>query len=585
MSLKIKLISCISLLVMMLGLLIVGVFASTRTINLKGSVEFNISDTTLYVKDIRVQTDEGNVETIPNFMPGYTNTAFDLNLGTVTSSSGIVTVYFDFINTTSTTYSATASGGSGVVLSISGTIEGSEVPITDVPAYEGISGTITLTIQLASGTSGNISLDGMSVTLEELYIQEGSVLYVNNVTTKTDTSEDTIAELNGGRLINDSIDLSGIEFATGETTLTISMTSLSAKYIKNKVSWVNTSDVTISSTSLYLPQNSGGQLTGGESRDLKITVNNTGSTTTISGLEVEFEEKEDLLQVTEEGETSTYTEEGYWYVEMGTYSTTTDNAEGKRESEYLRWRYFSDTTSHYEFDRNTRPTGDGYFILESYYSSYNNTDVGGLYCSWNNDYTYRSDTDATHNYNGWDNIDANDYSTSTIRQYINGNNVYKSSTCPSSWIYKPDEESTYSNMYTDLHIDPENDIVYIQIIGRALSDLYTNMGWDGNSSSPTFNNVDFPDLTNADPGYQYEKTDIDKFWLLSDYEAYNLLSYQDEMNTPSTDREWGDVYWLRSPCSPTGDLASFVDTSGYFFNALSVDIYYYAARAAFKFSI
>ena len=56
MSLKIKLISCISLFMLMIGVLIIGVFAATQTINLKGNVEFNVSDTTLYVKDIRLQT-------------------------------------------------------------------------------------------------------------------------------------------------------------------------------------------------------------------------------------------------------------------------------------------------------------------------------------------------------------------------------------------------------------------------------------------------------------------------------------------------------------------------------------------------
>ena len=168
MSLKIKLISCISIMMLMIGVLIIGVYAATQTINLKGSVDFNISDTTLYVKDIRLQTETtGAAETIENFIPGYTNTTFDLNLGTVTSSSGSVKVYFDFVNTTSTAYSATATGGSGVVLSTSGTINGEGVSIADVPTYGGISGTITLTIQLASGTSGDISLDGIMVTIEE----------------------------------------------------------------------------------------------------------------------------------------------------------------------------------------------------------------------------------------------------------------------------------------------------------------------------------------------------------------------------------------------------------------------------------
>ena len=585
MSLKIKLISCISLFMLMIGVLIIGVFAATQTINLKGNVEFNISDTTLYVKDIRVQTDEGSAKTIPNFMPGYTNTAFDLNLGTVTSSSGIVTVYFDFINTTSTTYSAAATGGNGVILSTSGTIEGSEVPITDVPTYEGISGTITLTIQLASGTSGNISLDGMSVTLEELYIQEGSVLYVNNVTTKTDTSEDTIAELNGGRLINDSIDLSGIEFAAGETTLTISMTSLSAKYIKNIVSYdsgtvnYNTTGTSgtlfVHSTSLYLPQNASGELASGESKDLTIYVNNnTSSATTISGFKVSFEEKESLLQKD--------TENKYWYVEMGTVM-------GETESEYIRWKYIasvddssgSDVATKYTtFDADSAPTGKGYFYLETNVLSAIGRDgtKDMIEVSFNNDYTYAGNTGNYHNLHGFTNVEANDYATSNIRQYINGNNVYKSyTTNPSSSIYKPNEESRNSNMYTDLNINTE-DAVFGKIATRTIGELYK----DNTNSATNPNDVIFPDLSGADEGYQYQKTDKDAFWLLSYYEINNLVG------SSRSDRIWptgsANAYWLRSPNSSVSGYAYCVSTSGGL-NGPNVGDHYYAARAAFKFSI
>ena len=265
---------------------------------------------------------------------------------------------------------------------------------------------------------------------------------------------------------------------------------------------------------------------------------------------------------------------------MGTYSTTSDNAEGKRESEYLRWRYFSDTTSHYEFDRNTRPTGEGYFILENYYSSYASTSVGGLYVSWNNDYTYRSSRDATHNYNGWNNIDANDYSTSNIRQYINGNDVQKSYS--GSWNTTVTPNGTSSNMFTDLHIDPDNDIIYTDIIGRTLGDLYTDMSNSGTNPQ----DVDFPkgspdDWTGAT--ITYSREDTDKFWLLSYYEAYTLLS-GNATTSSDTDREWGDSYWLRSPNSSNSCGAFYVFTSG---NLNVIDVFNnnLAVRAAFKFSI
>ena len=595
MSLKVKLISCISLFMLMLGVLIIGVFAATQTINLKGTVEFNVEDTSLYVKDIRLQTEPtGEAETIDNFMPGYTNATFDLNLGIVSSSSGSIKLYLDFINTTSTTFSATASGGRGVTLTTDGIINGDSVPIANVSTYEGISGTVTLTIQF-NGSMGSVSLDGIVITLEELNILEGLVVYVSNVTTKTDTSEDTITELKGGRLLNGSIDLSNITFNTGETTLTISMTSLNANYIKNRVTWVNTSGVTISSTSLYLSQNPSEELTSGTSKDLTITVNNTGSATQISGLEVEFEEKEDLLQVTEEGEVSEYTEEGYWYVEMGTYSTTSDNAECKRESEYLRWRYFAEEETpynadtetspvayHYEFDRNTRPTGEGYFILESYYSSYSvspNSNEGGLCVSFNNDYTYRSYADATHNFNGWNNIDADDYSTSNIRQYINGNTVYKGCLGSYNSTGTPNQYGAQSNMFTDLHIDPDNDIIYTDIIGRTLGDLYTDMS----NSTTNPQDVDFPkgspdDWTGAT--ITYSREDTDKFWLLSYYEAYHLLGA--DTTGSDTDRSWGYSYWLRSndrSCYRAYD----VSMTGYF-NTNTINLSS-SARAAFKLSI
>ena len=61
MSLKIKLMSMISAFVLVLSMLLVGVLAATQTINLKGTVSFNITDNTLYIKDIRIQTELGLV--------------------------------------------------------------------------------------------------------------------------------------------------------------------------------------------------------------------------------------------------------------------------------------------------------------------------------------------------------------------------------------------------------------------------------------------------------------------------------------------------------------------------------------------
>ena len=551
------------------------------------------------MKNVRYQEAGGEAVDIESFTPGYINGSFNMDLTsleTEENAHGSFALYFDIINTTDIQWTIvdvelpTTLTSQGVSASYSGVIATNNLTDTDSDGYKNfdastpIDGSLILTI--TAPNSSVVDLEGIIVTIDE-YIEP--VVYVTSVTTENNSTQNTLTQFNGPSAL---IDLSSIEFATGETTLTISMTSLSANYIKNKVSWVNTSGVTISSTSLYLPKNPSEELTSGESKDLTITVNNnTGSATTISGLEVEFADMgEYLLQVTSEGEVSEYTGEGYWYVEMGTYSTTSDNAEGKRESEYLRWRYFAEEETpynadtetapvayHYEFDRNTRPTGEGYFILETwiqqFYANGNATDLG---VSWNND--YKNSSPYKHQLNGWTNIDANDYSTSTIRQYINGNTVQKSA-ANQSGTYVPSGAST--NMFEYFNIDPDNDIIYTDIIGRTLGDLYTDMS----NSTTNPQDVDFPkgspdDWTGAT--ITYSREDTDKFWLLSYYEAYHLLGA--DTTGSDTDRSWGYSYWLRSPRSSNSLHAYLVTTSGVL-GSTNVYSSTYAVRAAFKFSV
>ncbi len=171
MSLKIKLVSAISAFVLVLSMLLVGVYAASQTINLRGEIDFNIEDTTLYVKDIRLQTElTGAAETIENFMPGYINTTLDLNLGTIESSSGTVAIEIDMINTTATDYTATSDSTlQNASLEISGIVTGSSTPIEDITAAE-ISGTITLTIAYTGTTS--VTLDGIALDFIE-YVDTG----------------------------------------------------------------------------------------------------------------------------------------------------------------------------------------------------------------------------------------------------------------------------------------------------------------------------------------------------------------------------------------------------------------------------
>ena len=401
-----------------------------------------------------------------------------------------------------------------------------------------------------------------------------STVQVTNVSLSGATTG-TYNDLTGGRELNDIIDLSGITFKTGETTITIPMKSNSDKYIKNIVSYdsgavtyntTGTSGTTfVHSTSLYLPNNSS------ESKDLKIYVNNnSGSPKTISGLKVSFEEKESLLQAD--------TTNNYWYIEMGTIM-------GQTQSEYIRWKYIasvddrtgSDVATKYStFNANTKPTGQGYFLLETDVLTAIGKDGTNnmIEVSFNNDYTNSSTS--YHNLNGWTNVLANDYATSNVRQYINGYDSYDSYTGSGITGYTPD--GRYSNMYTDLNIDIENDIIYKQIVTRALGDLYQ----DNTNSTTNPTDVPFPDLSGADVGYKYQSTDEDKFWLLSYYEVYNLVG------SSSLDRIWptgsANIYWLRSPYLSISRGAYFVDTSGSFlYNYVNSSSF--AARCAFKFSI
>ena len=602
MSIKMKLVSLISLFILVLGLVVIGVLAaSQQTLTMSGSVNFNVADKSLWVKQVRIKMDNGSEpEPVTEFLPGYINgeNGFNMNIGDFTGEDsntlGSFSLYFDIINTTTSQWTisnVTLSSelqSQGVTASYSGVISAGTLTSSDqITQDTELSGTLILTISAPNLSAGEaIDLSGITITIDE-YVD--AAVQVTSVSSSGATT-DTYTDLTGGVAIDGSIDLSGIEFATGETTLTISMTSLNANYIKNIVSYdsgavsyntIGTSGTLfVHSTSLYLPQNTGGELTNGESKDLKIYVNNnTGSATTISGLQVSFEEKESLLQVD--------TENQYWYVEMGTVM-------GQTQSEYIRWKYIAsvddstgnDVATKYSFDANTAPTGEGYFYLETnVLTAIGRDGINNMIeVSFNNDYTYTGSTGNYHNLHGFTNVEANDYATSNVRQYINGNDAYDSYTY-SNPTYTP--SGRLSNMYDDLNIDTVNDIIYNQIITRSLGELYQdNSGGSSSATSPI--DVDFPDLSGADAGYQYQETDEDAFWLLSYYEVYQLTGGSSTTASDSG-RVWptgsANYYWLRSPSSANSSYYAYtVTTLGSFYSDYGVKDYTNAARAAFKLS-
>ena len=606
MSIKMKLVSLISLFILVLGLVVIGVLAaSQQTLTMTGSVNFNVADRSLWVKQVRIKQDNGT-DPVPvtEFLPGYINgeNGFNMNIGDFTGENsntlGSFSLYFDIINTTDIQWAisnVTLSSelqSQGVTASYSGVISAGTLTSSDqITQDTELSGTLILTISAPNLSAGDaIDLSGITITIEEyIDIPEGSILYVSSVSSSGATI-DTYSDLTGAKMLDGSIDLSGITFNTGETTLTISMTSLNANYIKNIVSYdsgavdYNTTGTSgtlfVHSTSLYLPQNTSGELTSGESKDLTIYVNNnTGSPTTISGLQVSFEEKESLLQAD--------TTNNYWYVEMGTVM-------GETESEYIRWKYIasvddssgSDVATKYAtFDANTAPTGEGYFYLETNVLSAIGRDGANnmIEVAFNNDWTRTSSTAGHQTRTEWTSINANDYATSNVRRYINGVDSYDSYTNPNgtSYPYTYEPSGRESNMYDDLNIDTANDLVYEKIVTRSLGELYSN-----NKGLSSGGEVTYPTALASGEEY-YQSSHEDAFWLLSYYEVYQLTGGSSTIGSDSG-RVWptgsANYYGLRSPNSSVSTSACHVSTSGGL-HATNVSHSYAAARAAFKFSI
>ena len=167
-SLKVKLFSILSMFVIALAMLIIGVWAvgETQHINLSGNVDFTITDGNLYIKDIRMKdaNDAGQGTTISNFIPGFIDSSFDLKLGTINADASF-TLIIDVVNTSPTTYDAstnsTLPNGS---ISVSGRIEGDDVPLAEVATAD-ISGQVTLAITQTS--SGPIDLNLIDIILTE----------------------------------------------------------------------------------------------------------------------------------------------------------------------------------------------------------------------------------------------------------------------------------------------------------------------------------------------------------------------------------------------------------------------------------
>ena len=176
MSAKVKLMSLISAFVLVLGIIVIGVLAvSQQTLRMTGSVNFNVDDKSLYVKQVRIKQDNGTEpEPVIGFLPGYINGDFEMNIGDYSGDNantvGSFALYFDIINTT--TYDwivsdvslSTTLQSQNVSVSHSGDIDaGTSTEIADTTP---LSGTIILTISSPNATS--IDLSGITIILDKI---------------------------------------------------------------------------------------------------------------------------------------------------------------------------------------------------------------------------------------------------------------------------------------------------------------------------------------------------------------------------------------------------------------------------------
>ena len=174
MSIKMKLVSCISAFILVLGLVITGVLAaSSQTITMNGSVNFNVTDKSLWVKEVRMQEAGENPVVISNFTPGYINGDFNFNVGDHNNSRGSFALYFDIINTTvipqhvSVDYSGLSSV-SGLEVAITSDIAGNSEEVTTITSETPVTTTLELTV--SNPNLATIDLSQIIINIESYTI-------------------------------------------------------------------------------------------------------------------------------------------------------------------------------------------------------------------------------------------------------------------------------------------------------------------------------------------------------------------------------------------------------------------------------
>ena len=193
-----KLVSCISAFILVLGLVVTGVLAASgQTITMNGSVNFNVTDRSLWVNEVRMQETGEDPVVISKFTPGYINGDFNFNVGDHENSRGSFALYFDIINTTTNNYTVSLSvpvsfGTNNIETSITESISASESEIATITIDTPI--TTTLTLVVANPNLIDINLRDITINIEEqeLPTAASSFTFSFNDTNHTATITDFI---------------------------------------------------------------------------------------------------------------------------------------------------------------------------------------------------------------------------------------------------------------------------------------------------------------------------------------------------------------------------------------------------------
>ncbi len=203
---------------------------------------------------------------------------------------------------------------------------------------------------------------------------------------------------------------------------------------------------------------------------------------------------------------------GYYYVEMGTYNNSA-----------VRWKLVGVDGAKFTGSSVPASGTTGTFILETYVDKTKAFESTGSY---------------------------NDYSTSTVRDYLNGEYI------------------------TELNLT--NDATYNAITAREITDLHTDIGWATVSSSIGAGNQWSPPAGTT----QYATYDTtpkstegaDKLWLMSVKEIYTMVgggtigadgTIPSNWSTYCDNLIWNEeYYWLRSPRPHDSDYAFAVNDLG-----------------------